>query len=87
MKFNYYESDLLDNYNNAKDVPLEILKRLNVFSENEEENWEKLNWFKDNFEAIKLGYKSKKEWEEDIMDSMYPEGYDPDSDGGLFNDD
>ena len=84
--FNYDNIELLDNYKNVIDVPIEVLKSLNVFSENIEINQNNMEWFKDNFNAIKAGYKTKKEWEEDMMDLMYPEGYNPDSDGDIFDD-
>ena len=84
--FNYNAVGLLDKYEHPRDVPIEVLKSLNVYSEDIHERHQLMDWFTENFGAIKVGYKSNEDWEADMMDMMYPEGYDPDSDSDVFKD-
>ena len=46
----------------------------------------RMEWFEENFGALKAGYKDKSDFEEDHLNMMYPEGYDPDVDGDIFDD-
>jgi hypothetical protein len=85
-RINYDAADMLHQYKAASEVPRDVLVALNLFSEDPETQDENLEWLEENFEALRAGYRSTKEWEEDMMSMMYPEGYDPDSDGGVSND-
>lgn len=85
-KFNYDIAYILEKYDSVDEIPIKVLKELNIYSKNQEEFQENLEWLEENFEAIKAGYKDNNDLEEDIMNMMYPEGYDPDVDNNLFDD-
>ena len=84
---NFNSIDLLDDYKNASDVPENVLKALNLYSESHETMAENIEWLEENWNAVKAGYKSVSDWEEDMMNMMYPDGYDPDVDGSIIDDD
>ncbi len=84
--FNYDAVDLLDKYEQPQNVPEDVLKQLNIYSRNPETMSNRMEWFEKNFGALKAGYKDKFDFEEDQLNMMYPEGYDPDIDGDIFDD-
>ena len=83
-RFNYSEAvELLEKYENAEDVPEDVIKQLHINSKNPD----KMEWVEKNFGAIKGGWKDSDDFEEDNLDMMFPEGYDPDVDGDILDED
>ena len=71
VKFNYAKAvELLEKHANAEDVPENVLSQLNIDSENPDI----MEWFEENYGAIKAGYKDNNDWEEDNLNLMDPDG-------------
>ncbi|MEI6423079.1 MAG: hypothetical protein WCP55_12735 [Lentisphaerota bacterium] len=71
MNLNYDNAEeLLKDYDNAEDVPEDVLKQLNIDSR----DLDLMMWFDENYGSIKAGHKDNNDWEEDNMNLMNPEG-------------
>ena len=64
-QFNYHDVDLLEEFERFNEVPLDLLKQLNVYSKNSTLNSLNMEWFEQNFEALKAGFKAKSDMVED----------------------
>ena len=71
----------LEEYKEPKDVPLEKLKEWGIYNPDKNDFCDDRELFDKDFYAIKEGYSSYQEYEDDMKNMMYPEGYDPDTDG------